>query len=103
MILRVAEAGRLAFQLRRGEEGISVFDTEAVDPPLDDAEVLSGFRPGSILVRKSPADIRAKGLILVPLPGAESLPPRLRAAHREIRPGPGMSRPQFKQALKDLE
>jgi hypothetical protein len=103
MILRVAEVGRPAFQLRKGEEGISVFDSEAVDPPLDDAEVLSCFRPGSILIRKSLADIQAKGLVVVPLPGAAALPPRLQAAHREVGPGPGMSRPQFKQALKDLE
>ncbi len=103
MILRVAAVGRPAFQLRRGEEGISVFDSEAVDPPLTDAEVLNSFRPGSILVRKSLADIQTRGLVVVPLPGAGSLSPRLRAAHAEIRSGAGMNRPQFKQALKDLE
>ena len=103
MILRVAEIGRPAFQLRRGEEGISVFDSEAVDPPLTDAELLNCFRPGSILVSKSLAEIQAKGLIVVALPGAATLPPRLQAAHAEIRPGTGMNRPLFKQALKDLE
>ena len=35
--------------------------------------------------------------------GAEPLPARLRNAHAEIRPILGMSRTEFKQALKELE
>src|SRR2546422_711621 len=59
MILRVAEAGKPAFQLRKGEEGLSVFDSGAVDPPLTDAEVLSCFRPGGTRFAVSPFDIYA--------------------------------------------
>jgi hypothetical protein len=103
MIIRVAEPGRPAFQLRKGEEGLLVFDPDAVNPPLTEAEILGGFRPGSRPVVRSESDIRAKGLTLVPILGADPLPTRLRAAHLEIRPGPGMSRAAFKQALRELE
>jgi hypothetical protein len=103
MVVRVTEADRPAFQLRKGEEGISVFDLEAVSPPMTEGEVLKSFRPGSQTVIRAVAEIEAKGLRVVPLPGAEPLPQRLREAHAEIRPGPGMTRAQFKQALKELE
>jgi len=103
MLLRVAEPGKPAFQLRKGEEGLSVFDSDSVNPPLTEAEVLSNFRPGSVLVIRALADIHVRGLIVVSIPGVGSLPQRLQDAHSEIRPGPGMSRIQFKQALKDLE
>ncbi|MBX6311614.1 MAG: hypothetical protein IRY99_01625 [Isosphaeraceae bacterium] len=86
MVVRVAEPGRPAFQLRKGEEGLLVFHLGAVDPPLTEAE------------------IEAKGLRVVPIPGAEPLPSRLWEAHAEIRPGLGMTRAQFKQpCLKELE
>ena len=52
---------------------------------------------------RSVAEIEQKGLQVVPIPGAEPLPERLRQAHAEIRPGPGMARDQFKQILKELE
>jgi hypothetical protein len=103
MVVRVAVPGRPAFQLRKGEEGLSVFDPDAVDPPLTEAEVLSCFRPGSWAIVRSESEIAERGLIVVPVPGAAPLPPRLRNAHAEIRPGPGMTRDQFKQALKGLE
>lgn len=103
MVVRVAEPGRPAFQLRRGEEGLSVFDPDAVAPPLTEAEILASFRPESRAVPRTVAEIAVKGLIVVPIPGADPLPGRLRDAHAEIRPGPGMTRPGFKQALKELE
>jgi hypothetical protein len=103
MLIRVTEPGRLGFQLRKGEEGISVFDTEAVEPPLTDSEILDSFRPGSQAVARSASEIEGKGLRIAPIPGTSPLPPRLCEAHAEIRPGPGMTRAQFKQALKELE
>ena len=103
MVVRVTEPGRPAFQLRKGEEGVSVFDPNAVEPALSDEEILEFFRPGSVLLARSPEEILAKGLDIVPVPGAEPLPPRLREAHAEIRPQSGMSRKQFKQALTELE
>jgi hypothetical protein len=103
MVVRITEADRPAFQLRKAEEGISVFDPAAVDPPLTEAEILAGFRPGSQAIQRTQAEIEAKGLQVVPIHGAETLPQRLRDAHAEIRPGPGMTRAQFKQALRELE
>jgi hypothetical protein len=103
MIIRVTEPGRPAFQLRKGEEGLSVFDSEAVDPPLTEAEVVASFRAGSLAVVRSREDVASKGLRLVPVEGMASLPLRLREAHAEIRPGETMLRPQFKQALRELE
>ena len=103
MVVRVAEPGRPAFQLRKGEEGLSVFDLDAVNPPLTEAEVLDGLRAGNQVVVRSVAEIEAKGLRVVPIPGTGVLPQRLRDAHAEIRPGPKMGRSGFKQALKELE
>ena len=103
MVLRVAEPGKPAFQLRKGEEGISVFDIQAVRPSLTEAEILSSFRAGSQAIARSIAEIEQKGLQVVPISGAEPLPERLRQAHAEVRPGAGMTRAQFKQALKELE
>jgi hypothetical protein len=102
-VFRVAEAGRSAFQLRKGEEGLSVFDPDAVNPELMKGEILESFRSGSQLMELSVSEIEQQGLIVVPAEGAEPLPARLRQAHAEIRPGPGMTRSQFKQALKELE
>jgi len=103
MLVRVATPGRPAFQLRKGEEGLSVFDLDAVDPPLTEAEILSCFRPGSRVVVRSVSEIEGGGLTVIPVPGAAPLPSRLRDAHAEIRPGPGMPRDRFKQALQELE
>src|ERR1022692_1432765 len=99
MFIRVIEAGKPGFQLRKGEDGLSVFDTEAVDPPLSDAEILDAFRADSQLTSRSREEIEAKGLIIVPVTGSAPLPLRLRDAHAEIRLGPGMTRGQFKKAL----
>ncbi len=100
---RVGEPGHPFFQLRSGEQGISVFDPFAVDPPLAEQEILHSFRPGSVAVVKSRVTIEAVGLVVIPVAGAMGLPQRLQDAHVEIRPGPGMTRPQFKQALRSLE
>mgnify|MGYP007073250382 CR=1 FL=1 len=103
MVVRVAQEDRPAFQLRPGEEGISVFDPESVHPPLAESEILEAFRAGSRLITRSVSEIEAKGLTILPIPGAAPLPDRLREAHAEIRPGGTMTRKEFKQALKELE
>ncbi len=103
MLIRVAEPGRLAFQLRKGEQGISVFNAHAVEPALQESEILAAFRSGSETVEQSREEIEGRGLMVVPLLGAEMLPDRLRQAHAEIRPGPAMTRTEFKQALMEIE
>ncbi len=103
MFIRVGESGKPAFQLRKGEAGISVFDCDAVDPRLTDMEILEAFRADSVLVVRSREEIEAKGLVIVPTPGSASLPLRLRNAPAEILVGPGMTRGQFKKALQELE
>jgi hypothetical protein len=72
MVVRVVEPGRPAFQLRRGEEGLSLFDPDLVEPPLTESEILEVFRPGSILVVRSGAEFEAKGLQIVPILGEAS-------------------------------
>jgi hypothetical protein len=101
--VRVGEPGHAFFRLRPGEQGISVFDPFAVDPPLTEQEILQSFRPGSTAVVRSKVAVDAVGLAVVSVPGAPALPRRLQDAHAEIRPGPGMTRPQFKRALGSLE
>lgn len=103
VVVRVGSAGQPAFQLRRGEEGLSVFDPDAVDPPLTEDELLDAFRPGSVLLYRTADQITALGLEVVPTDGADTLPLRLRLVHAEIRPGRGMARPAYKTALKGLE
>jgi hypothetical protein len=103
VVARVGSPDRPAFQLRKGEGGLSVFEPSGVDPPLTEAEILEHFRPGSIVVYRTVAQVIEVGLMLLPTPGADVLPERLRTAHREIAPGPGMERPAFKAALKILE
>jgi|1186.fasta_scaffold337438_2 hypothetical protein len=102
-VVRVGEPGQPCFQIRPGEEGLSVFDPDAIQPPLEEDEILQSFRPSSIVVVRSVIAVQAAGLDIEPVPGAEALPPRLQQAHREIRPRAGMTRKQFKQALKGLE
>jgi len=100
---RVGALGHPFFRLRPGELGISVFDPFAVDPPLTEQEILQSFRPGSVAVLKSKLAIDGAGLVVVAVTGATGLPQRLQDAHGEIRPGPGMTRSQFKRALGSLE
>ena len=103
MLVRVAEVGRPAFQLRPGEAGISVFDTESIDPPLEERELLSEFRPGSLILEIDPVIVERLKLRIVPVEGAGVLPERLRRAHAEVRPEPSMQRREFKRLLKELE
>ena len=56
MLVRISEPGKPAFQLRKGEQGISVFDRDGIDPPLGDEELLEVFREGSVLVERSSQD-----------------------------------------------
>lgn len=102
VVARVATPGHAAFQLRKGEEGLSVFDPDAVEPPLSDDELLEAFRPGSVVIYRTKHQIEALGLEVVEVDGGDALPDRLRLAHCEIRPG-SLERPQFKQALRELE
>src|SRR5260370_12843814 len=67
-VVRVVTPGKPKFQLRPDERGISVFDPQAVSPPLREAEILGAFRLGSQTVRRSRAEIEAKGLRAIPLP-----------------------------------
>src|SRR6266496_4484191 len=94
--IRVFTPGNPKFRLRKGELGISVFDPDAVNPPLTEAEILASFRPGSQSVSRTGAEIHALGLTVVSIPGGPQLPPRLQMAHVEIQAGPGMKRDQFK-------
>jgi RHS repeat-associated protein len=98
-VIRVVEPGKPQFQLRQGEQGLSVFDANKVSP----SDVLPHFREGSQTVVRSVDEIRACGLSVVCTPGDASLPKFLRDAHMEIRPGEEMTRNEFKKALKLLE
>ena len=98
-IHRVYNAGKPRFQLRQGEEGLSVFDANNVTP----AEILPSFRPGSLVTTHEISTIESFGLSVVPTPGDPTLPLRLRESHMEIRASEGMTRKQFKAALRSLE
>ncbi len=103
VVARVSTPGLPAFQLRKGEEGLSVFDPTAVDPPLTEEEILDAFRPGSAVVYRSATEIALLGLEIVPTEGADTLSDRLRLAHREIRAAATMTRSSYKTAIKELE
>jgi hypothetical protein len=103
IVTRIAEPGKPAFQLRKGEKGISVFIADAVQPPLTELEIVDAFRSGGVALTRTLAEIEAKGLQLVAVAGGDALPDRLRAVHAEIRPGAGMPRARFKQARQALE
>jgi hypothetical protein len=70
---RVFEEGKPKFHLRTGEEGLSVFDTDA----LPEVEVLPNFRPGSHLIALQCPFIESLGLQIEKTPGDSSLPQRL--------------------------
>ena len=43
IVVRVGVSNAPAFQLWKGEEGLSVFDPIGVDPPLTESEILESF------------------------------------------------------------
>ena len=96
---RVYNAGKPRFQLRQGEEAISVFDAEKLTP----VDILPSFRLGSLIATPAISTIESLGLIVVPTPGDPKLPQWLQDNHMDIRPGDGMTRNQFKAALRALE
>ena len=96
---RVYQPGKPLFQLRQGEEGISLFDAEQVT----EADILPSFRDGSLVATVEVATIESFGLNVVPTPGDPGLPELLRDNHLDILPGDGMTRHQFKAALKALD
>jgi hypothetical protein len=98
-VYRVVELGKPRFQLRQGEEGLSVFDAGKVQPE----DVLPAFRPGSLVITLEVEWLESFGLQVVRTPGELRLPKLLQENHMVISPGTGMTRKQFKQALKVLE
>ncbi len=96
---RVYETGKPRYQLRPGEEGVSVFDALKVMAKA----ILPYFREGSLVTTQDVARIEAIGLRIVKTPGDPRLPELLRANHAIIGPSEGMTRKQFKQALNSLE
>lgn len=96
---RAYNAGKPRFQLRQGEEGLLAFDAEKVTP----ADILPSFRPGSLITTQEIATIESFGLTVIHTPGDPALPQLLQDNHMEARPGDGMSRQQFKAALRALE
>jgi hypothetical protein len=98
-VYRVYNAGKPRFQLRQGEEALSVFDAEKLTP----ADILPSFRPGSLIATQEISTIESFGLIVVHTPGDPKLPQLLQDNHKDIRPGDGMTRNQFKAALRALE
>jgi hypothetical protein len=85
--------------LRQGEEGLSVFDARHVKPE----DIVPAFRPGSSVLSQDVEWLESFGLQLVKTPGDPQLPKLLQDNHAIICPGKGMTRKQFKQALKLLE
>ena len=98
-IHRVYNAGKPRFQLRQGEEGLSVFDADKVTP----ADILPSFRPDSLVTTHEISTIESFGLSVVRTAGNPALPRLLQENHMEIRPIEGLTRKQFKEALRRLE
>jgi hypothetical protein len=96
---RLTEPGKPQFQLKKGEEGLSVFDARKVAPK----DVLPYFREGSQVTTKTAREIESVGLTLKSTPGHPDLPKHLQKAHMEIQKPADMTRGQFKQAIKKLE
>jgi hypothetical protein len=98
-VCRIYEDGKPKFQLRKGEEGLSVFDADKIK----EADILPNFRPESMVTTQQRKLIESFGLRIEKTPGDPNLPQLLQDNHWEIRPGDNMTRHQFKVALKDLE
>lgn len=99
LVKRVYENGKPQYQLRHGEEGLSIFDAQ-----ISDVSILVKFRAGAKIDLKSVNEIESKGLKVVQTHGdCEHLQDdELEDNHWEIRPQPGMTRSQFKAVLKTL-
>ncbi|MBI3821705.1 MAG: hypothetical protein HY289_03385 [Planctomycetes bacterium] len=76
-----------------------MFDADKVTP----ADILPSFRAGSLITTQEISLIESFGLIIVHSPGDSKLPQLLQDNHMEIRPSDGMTRNQFKAALRALE
>ena len=98
-VYRVVEIGKPRFQLRQGEEGVSVFDAGRVQPE----NILPAFRPGSSVLALDVQWLESFNLQVVKTTGDSGLPKLLQDNHAIIAPGSEMTRKQFKQALKALE
>ena len=98
---RIYVEGKPKFQLRKGEEGLSVFDADN----LLEEEILPNFRPGSRPEYCKCRQFIRKLLVLKieKTPGDSSLPKKLQENHWEIRPGDQMTRNQLKVALRLLD
>lgn len=99
LVKRVYESGKPKYQLRQGEEGLSIFDAK-----IPDVAILAKFRASADIDTKSVDEIESKGLTVVQTHGdCEYLQnDELEDNHWEIRPEPEMTRSQFKAALKTL-
>ena len=87
MFVRVAWYGRPAVQLRVGKRASPSLTLMRVVPPLSDGEApRTKFRLDNHLVFRSESEIEAKGLRVIPVPGAAPLTQRLRLVMRKIRP-----------------
>lgn|GEM_PF-2755703 len=96
---RVYENGHPKYQLRQGEEGLSIFDAK-----ISDADILGKFRTGNKIEMKSIDEIESKDLRVLQTHGdcVHFQNDELEDNHWEIRPGPDMNRSQFKVVLKTL-
>jgi hypothetical protein len=98
-VKRVYQNGKPKYQLRQGEQGLSIFDAQ-----ISDADIRAKFKPGSKTDTKSVDEIEKKGFSMVQTHGdCDHLQNDvLEDNHWEIRPAPGMTRKQLKVALKTL-
>ena len=96
-IRRSVRPGEQVFRLSSStDEGVSVFDAGEVEP-----DEITPHLKGEVKTINSEL-VEKHGLTLEKTPGAENLPENLRENHWEIKPGDGMSRNQYKKALKAL-
>jgi hypothetical protein len=64
VVVHVITPGRPAFQLVKGEPGLSVFDPNAIEPTLTTQEILESFREGSEIVTVAATAMEDLGLHL---------------------------------------
>lgn len=98
-VSRVVEEGQPKYQLKSGEEGLSVFANMSDQEVMDSAN----WRDGSSIDKKSVADLEDKGLTVEQTHGdCDFLDDKGQDNHFEIRPGQGMTRNEFKKIIKEL-